>query len=276
MDTLKQYKLNEFYVKHAVTDTPHDDTFAMHIHDSFEIYFFVSGAVDYLVEGTSYPLNTGDLLLIRPSEVHKPKITDSVQYERYNINFPATFLKDIDPQNRLLRPFLSRSLGQKNRYSLAELGSLPVQKMFHDLCYCTEDAYGKRLKALTFLITLLDAVQRAYDRKSAAESIKNSRDAEIVAYVNAHVTESISVPRLANRFYVSASQFTRIFKNATGVAPWSYITVKRLSLANEKLQKGMPAREAASAAGFNDYSVFYRAYIKHFGHAPTVGKQDVF
>ncbi len=276
MDILQQYKQNGFFIKHAVTHAPKDETFSMHIHNTYEIYYFVSGAVEYLVEGASYSLHAGDLLLIRPGEVHKPRITESAKYERYNANFSAAFLHAVDPQSRLLRPFAERPLGQKNRYTAAELSSLPIQKIFHDLCYCTEDAYGKQLKALTFLITLLNAVQDAYNRKSVAEGIQNSREAEIVAYVNAHIAEDISVPRLAKQFYVSASQFNRVFKNATGAAPWSYITAKRLTVAKEKLHAGMPAREAASAAGFNDYSVFYRAYIKQFGHAPTARKQDAF
>lgn len=276
MDILKQYRQNNFFIKHAVTHAPKDESFSMHIHNTYEIYYFVSGAVEYLVEGASYSLRAGDLLLIRPGEGHKPRITESVKYERYNVNFPVAFLHDIDPQSRLLRPFSDRPLGQKNRYSAAELGDLPVQKLFHDLCYCEEDAYGKRLRAFVFLFALLGTVNTAYDRKSATEGMQNSREAEIVAYVNAHIAENLSVPQLAKQFYVSASQFNRIFKNATGAAPWNYITVKRLTLAKEKLQKGVPAREAATAAGFNDYSVFYRAYTKQFGYAPTVEKQDAF
>ena len=32
------------------------------------------------------------------------------------------------------------------------------------------------------------------------------------------------------------------------------------------------AREASDMCGFGDYCVFYRAYVKHFGHAPTEGE----
>ena len=272
MDILKQYKQNGIYVKHAVTNTPNDDAFPMHIHDTFEVYFFVSGEVEYLVEGASYSLHPGDLLLIRPVEAHKPKILERTKYERYNINFPSTLLHSIDPEKRLLKAFLNRPLGQKNLYTLAELGELPIKKCFYDICYCKEDAYGKQLKILTFLIKLLDAVNIAYERKDTSESMQNIRKGEIVAYVNSHITE-ISVPQLAKQFYLSVSQFNRIFKNATGAAPWTYITAKRLAAAKEKLHCGISAHDVAVACGFSDYSVFYRAYIKHFGHAPT--KEDI-
>ncbi len=269
MDILKQYRHNGLYVKHAITNTPNDAAFPMHIHDTFEIYFFVAGKVDYLVEGASYSLHPGDLLLIRPAEAHKPRILEKTKYERYNINFPRTFLHSIDPEDRLLKSFLNRPLGQKNLYTLAELGNLPIKKYFYDICYCEEDAYGKQLKILTFLIKLLDAVNIAYERKDISESMQNSREGEIVTYVNSHIAENISVPQLAEQFYLSVSQFNRIFKNATGAAPWNYIIAKRLAAAKEKLHCGISAHNAAISCGFNDYSVFYRAYLKRFGHAPT-------
>ena len=57
------------------------------------------------------------------------------------------------------------------------------------------------------------------------------RNEEIVAYVNAHLSEDISIPLLAEHFFLSPSQFNRVFKAATGAAPWTYITAKRLTTA---------------------------------------------
>ena len=93
-------------------------------------------------------------------------------------------------------------------------------------------------------------------------------------YVNDHLTEDISVPQLAEHFYLSASQFNRVFRQATGAAPWDYITKKRLTAAKELLKNGVSAQEAAENCGFRDYSVFYRAYTKHFGCTPTDDKNN--
>ncbi|MBR0133279.1 MAG: helix-turn-helix domain-containing protein [Lachnospiraceae bacterium] len=32
---------------------------------------------------------------------------------------------------------------------------------------------------------------------------------------------------------------------------------------------GLSAKEAAINCGFRDYSVFYRAFVKRFGHSPS-------
>lgn len=270
MDILRQYRQDDIYLKHAVTDAPNDATFRMHIHETCEIYFFLAGKVEYLVEGTSYPLRSGSLLLIRPAESHKPRILESRCYDRYNINFPLSLFESIDPDGRLMRPFTDRPLGRGNLYTAAELGDLPLQKIFHEMCYCEEDAYGKRLKVLTDLLCMMDAVHKAYLKRGAAEYMPPTcRTEEIVAYVNAHLFEDISIPMLAEHFFLSASQFNRVFKAATGAAPWTYITVKRLTAAKEKIRSGTSVQSAFESSGFGDYSAFYRAYTKHFGHAPT-------
>ena len=45
---------------------------ALHHHDFYEIYFFLSGSVLYNIESHSYLLTPGDILLIQPMQLHQP------------------------------------------------------------------------------------------------------------------------------------------------------------------------------------------------------------
>ena len=45
-----------------------------HNHDFYEIYFFISGSVTYMIEGKTYKLRPGDILLIHNNELHKPVV----------------------------------------------------------------------------------------------------------------------------------------------------------------------------------------------------------
>ena len=47
----------------------------VHQHDFYEIYFFISGSVEYSVEGKIYEMKKGDILLINPLELHQPRIS---------------------------------------------------------------------------------------------------------------------------------------------------------------------------------------------------------
>jgi AraC-like DNA-binding protein len=91
---------------------------------------------------------------------------------------------------------------------------------------------------------------------------------QILAYVNEHLFEEISIQSIADAFYRSPSQISRIFQQATGNSLWKYVTIKRLMSARELIQRGEPAAVAATACGFSEYSSFYRAYKGHFGHSP--------
>ena len=66
----------------------------------------------------------------------------------------------------------------------------------------------------------------------------------------------------------SVSQLNRVFKSATGFSVWEYITGKRLASARNLIRAGVPATHAFTSCGFNDYSSFYRLYVKKFGVPP--------
>ena len=268
MDILTEYLKNEFYLKHELTETPNDADFPLHIHDTCEIYLFMGGNTEYLVEGNVYTLSPGNIVILSPHETHKTKILSSEPYERYVVNFPCSTFDSIDPQRRLLRVFLSRKNGHDNLFEKEELGGFNICELFNDACYCSEDDYGKELKIKFLVLKMLEVLNSAYQKRENA-SVYPSREIEIVAYVNKHLREDITVPILAERFFLSPSQFNRIFKNATGVAPWRYIAVKRLSIARERLKLGDSVKNAFETSGFKDYSSFYRAYVKYFGKSPA-------
>ena len=131
----------------------------------------------------------------------------------------------------------------------------------------------KRLSIVANLLPLLNEIRGIYTQNKTEEDDGSARPQaqQIIDYVNHHLTDNLSVDTLANRFFLSPSQFSRIFKQATGSSVWSYITIKRLMLARSQIQNGVQPTDAARNSGFHDYSCFYRAYMNRFGRMP---KQD--
>lgn len=268
-DILQEFNAGDLYTRYAVEENPDDRDFTMHVHEYCEIFYFVSGEAAYLVEGSRYLLQSGDIMIMRPAESHRTKILDRSRYERYVINFSPAMIDNIDPQRRLLKAFFDRPLGRGNLYSSPELDKIRLKTVFHDACCCDRDDYGRRVKVLTNLFMLLDAINDACLRRGKAEDMPlRSPSEQMVDYVNMHLFEELSVPMLAKQFFLSPSQFSRNFKHATGAAPWEYITIKRLTAAREKIRGGESAQSAGEDCGFGDYSAFYRAYLKFFGCSP--------
>ena len=61
----------------------------------------------------------------------------------------------------------------------------------------------------------------------------------------------------------------RELREETGYTIHSYISEKRLLLAQQLLQRGYSLANAAEECGYQDYSTFSRAYKKRFGRSPS-------
>lgn len=273
MAVLREFSSEGLYTRYAIDNEPHDEDFKMHVHENCEIFYFVSGSAEYLVEGTRYPLEEGSVLIMRPSESHRTKILDSKKYERYAVNFSTSVMDEFDPGHRLLKSFFDRPLGRGNLFLPMEFDGENIRKIFVEMCEkCSR--YETLLNTRTHLLWLLDRINRAWLRRGAKEYAPPQNISErMVLYVNFHLFEELSVPDLAEHFFLSTSQFSRVFKQATGAAPWEYITIKRLTAARERIRNGEAVQYAAKSCGFAEYSTFYRAYVKYFGCSP--GKDAV-
>ena len=264
MPHLFSYRDSEIYSHHTVDVVPLQTDYTMHAHELMEIYFFISGKGSYLVEGTVYPLHAGDILILREAEAHTLTISPDEPYERIAIHFSRSLLLAIDPQQRLLRPFLDRPLGQRNYYPAAMDPEGRLRAAFNGFCFDgVPDVRLNLIARLLLFLTTLDGLQQVGTHLPAP-----GLQSQLVAYVNEHLVENISLQSVADHFYRSRSQIARLFQQATGSSLWEYVTIKRLMAARAMIQRGEPAGTACLACGFSDYSAFFRAYRSHFGHVP--------
>lgn len=267
MDIFYEHESDGLYTRHVREENADGSGYTMHIHDRCEIYYFVDGEADYLVEGTVYHMRRGSLLVMRPGEVHMAKLLTNGVYERYAVNFPLSFLDAIDSERRLIRLYTERPLGERNLYERPE-----YEGLLGTLCGKHEDEYERRITAYRILMEILSGLDEEFRQNSSETKKKKTRDSslseKILRYVNEHIYEGLSVPFLAEKFYVSESQIGRLFKKSTGASCWEYITAKRLIAAREMIEDGESAGAAAEKCGFGDYSSFYRAYVKRHGESP--------
>lgn len=266
MNYLKESESAGLYIRHAIDEAPTGSGYDFHIHDRCEVFYFISGNAQYLVEGSVYPLTKGSLLIMCPGEAHCIRFLGTERYERYAVNFPLSLFDSFDPERRLMRPFTDRPLGKQNLCLLPGL-----EETFREMCYYEGDDYGRTLLMTTKLANISEMTRQPNLGKAPAEPTLSE---QIVRYVNDMLCEEITVGRLAEHFFLSSSQFSRLFRQATGASPWAYITAKRLIKARVLLHSGSSAKKAAESCGFGDYSVFYKAYVKRYGESPSAHGND--
>lgn len=278
MDFLFQYKDEDIYLIHLIDQHPKSTNFLMHAHDVPEIYCFLRGAARYWIEGRQYPLAPNSLMVIRQSETHRLEICSEEQpYERFAIHFSPRILATVDPAQLLLAPFYNRPLGRQNLYLPEVFPIAQPHKLLHAMCNTSVGTEQQRLTILSYFFPLLEQIRLVFahgekDDLSAYASSHNLVE-EVVLYINEHLFEELSLTLLGKHFYLSISHLNRIFRAATGSSIHEYILVKRLIAAREYIQGGKGAGAAALLCGFQDYSSFYRAYVRRFGVSPKADFQ---
>ena len=100
---------------------------------------------------------------------------------------------------------------------------------------------------------------------------------DIAAYVDAHLTERVTLNILADHFGVSVSTITQLFQSKAGTTFHQFLTDRRLTAAKALILEGMPLEQVGKQVGYTDHSSFYRAFRQTVGMSPRdfkLGKKE--
>lgn len=256
---------------------------AFHHHDFYEIYLFLSGRVHYTVETRHYQLLPGDILLISPQELHQPVISrdDQAPYSRIVIWMSAEFMRNIGSVYSC-DPAWCFDVHSPDHTNLVRLDTAERKPVF-DLAMGivqqdnASDQYGGLLASaqLTELLVYLNRHRPIDTHHSEQESTLSNTLQAVVGYINAHLTESLTLDRLAEYHYISKYHLAHTFQQAMGTSVCRYITQKRLILAKQLLLENASLCQIHKRCGFNTYSSFYRAFRAVYGIAPREYRRAV-
>ncbi len=269
MKELFRYYDEDFGVSYTSTKKPLLSDYEMHTHDDTEIFYFINGKGTYHVEGSEYTLESGDILVMRPSEAHYIKINPNFKYDRIAINFKTDFFSSIDKESILLKPVNERKAGKQNQYKSYDFETDNYKKYIENIISPVGD---KRTNIISNLLPLLNEIYHAYKTRENEEYTNDTTEYQIIRYINKHLTSDINLDTICEKYFISKPQLCRIFKKSTGSTVWQYITIKRLLLAKQMINEGENPTHVFSKCGFNDYSSFYRAFVKNFGYSPKEEK----
>lgn len=265
--TMKRKKFEVFHYR-----DPIPEYVGVHHHDFYEIYFFLSGQVDFRVEGKTYHMQPGDILLISPQELHQPEFGPDDVYERivlwidrsymstlrdWDTGLTACFDGTSDEYVNLLRP---------SRIRQAELGRLLeklVEEFYSSAVCSTAYAQGLLLQFLVELNRLMKASSRQEKKQEDSDLIPR-----VLGYIGSHFQENITLESLAREFYVSKYYLSHEFSSRVGTSIYRYVIFRRLMLARELITAGHAPGEVYQQCGFGDYANFYRAFKAEYGVSP--------
>lgn len=243
----------------------------MHIHDCYELYYSISGGKQFLIDNRFYSILPGDLFVINQYESHKLTQIDNHVHERIVLSVHPDYVKRISTADTDLNYCFSNR-GEQFQHKISLNKEQQKRFLYYIDKITSANGYAHDIveqAAFMELMVMINSLSSATTAEVEKSEYKyNHQVDDILAYINANISQTITVEQLAEHFYLSESYICRIFKQATGTTINKYITARRISIAKAHLNEGASVNEAFEKSGFGDYSNFFKAFTKAVGVSP--------
>lgn len=252
-----------------------DGTFAMvsrHVHATYELYFLLEGERDYFIDSETYRIQAGDAVLIRPDHIHKT--TGAGRHDRLLMQLDGGFVAPVLQAAGL--PDIGDLFGADFRILHLPYPSMDrVQAHFEQLRQELQQrqpgyAAAARLEAAGILTVLWRAgAHGQVPLPRTVDSARNQKVHEIAVYLTEHPETQESLEELAERFYISRSWLSRIFREVTSFSVNEYRNICRVKKAQQLLQHGDAAiTDVAALTGFSSLTYFERVFRQYAETTP--------
>lgn len=266
----------ELEMSSRFVDTHQDTSFSnarvsLHSHSFYEVIYCRSAEnVEYLVGSDRYRLQKGDIVFVSPGTGHRPLLPEkmSVPYCRDVLWLSTEFVEslsrifpDSEFQGKTYSSLL-RTAGTRWDY-LGDFFRTGVKEAERQMS-------GWETVVFANALTLLTHLKRAF----RDEGLKPMRAEQpelldrVIAYMEEHMEEKLTLSGMAKHFYVSESTVTQTFRKRMGVSFYRYLTQRRLIAAKAMITEGISFEIISQRVGFSDYSTFYRAFRQEYGISP--------
>ena len=242
----------------------------LHSHTFYEILYCRSGSVQYLLGPDRFHIGRGDIVIIPPGVSHRPLLAPNTEqsYDRDVIWLSKDFVEMarhifnasdqlIAPDPALLRTADTQWEFLEQMFA-AGVREAEVQKP------------GWETAVIGNTLQLLVHLRRATSETGARPPAETPELLDrILAYIEQHLAEKITLSGVAKYFFVSESTVSHLFCQRLGVSFYRCVIQRRLIEAKVRILAGDSLETAARTVGFSDYSTFYRMFKQEYGISPT-------
>ncbi len=252
------YKLSTYNAK---------SNFQLHYHPYSEIYIYLRGRVEFIVDSLTYELSPFDVLIIPPYKLHRPKPETHSTFERIVINVYPEFYKKLDCEQ--YKEFYKKDSIDNLKISSKVIKRTKFYDIINEIKTYT-DNYQNIFQPITYfkvgeLLHVLNSI-------SSFESfnIKSDIILKVLEYIDSNYNNISSLSDLTSKFNYSKNHLCYIFKKHTGFTIHKYINIKRFENVKKLCAAGESITMACIESGFESYGSFSYAYKKEFGHCPKI------
>lgn len=265
------YSGNYFYIER---NNQNEVDYGVHYHDFYEVQFYKSIFGKLIIHDKEYEVFSGDIALINAFEPHRLILEQTPSQERFCLNFGPSFLLSLSSEHSNI------------------LGIFSSANPKYPLMHFTEEEFAKYTSMLSRfsnmkLLNGRDILEKAYLYELLAHIYNHFYDKaetthkephvslmiKLIQYIEEHLSEDLSLQRLAAEVNFSRYHLCRVFKNYTGYTLNQYIVSKRIEKARSLINGTDSISEISKNVGFNNYSYFYKTFKKTYGVSPAEWKK---
>ncbi|WP_316244871.1 AraC family transcriptional regulator [Paenibacillus antibioticophila] len=244
-----------------------------HLHSSYEFFYLMSGQRRFFIKDRTMVVDEGHIIIIGPNVLHRTTDANTSQYERLVINIHSEELAwadRISPDfiNRLLdHEYLILKFPPQTAMLIEEL-SRSIIKEIRD-CNPGFELYTQTLVFQMLILCSRHLLNSSADSTEVQNPAAYERIFEVVRYMNSHYMQDMSLPLVAEKFYISPYYLSRFFKEATGFTFIEYLNHVRVKEAKQLLENSsMKVNLIARKVGFGSITHFGRVFKQVTGQAP--------
>ena len=230
-----------------------------HVHDILEFYILLDGDVSFMVEHRLYKLSPGDIVISKPNEMHNCVINTDSSHKHLCFWF--------DPDcDFLFSEFLAHDFGENNVCTPTPEDRVCIFDICH-LLYETSQKGTDKIGEFHLAMQLLYYIRRNLSQSSGSENLPDLLQ-KILADIHTDLTNINSLSYFFDKYFISPSTLSRLFRKYLRTSPKVYLETKRLAYSRILLKRGLSVADACVEAGFPDYSNYIRLFRSRFGMTP--------
>lgn len=231
-----------------------------HSHDFCEIMLVLAGEGEVRVNGISYGIRKGDVVVYNRGAEHGEKTEDE------GLALAFFGIRDFNierlPADHLIAEGCSPVLhtGEDEDKFVFWFSSLVAE-------VASAEPYGE-LMAKYLARLILIGILRITDL-SESTFVTNAAFACIYRYLNKNFATIDSMESVCEELHISKYYLSHVFKKHTGTSPLQYVTERRIAYAKQLLaETTLSAGEVGEACGYRDRAVFFKAFKRAAGITP--------
>lgn len=266
--------LSAYYYECDHTTNPQPIIVESHTHSFYEIYMYISGEVQMMLNNHIFKVKKGDVVIIPPYNIHSLiPVSKDGPYERMYLYISTSCLNSLQfCQYSLLKPILDASKQGSYHFHIDSDKDYEIIKDAIDKIKegKNREYYGKEMMNRSYIMQLFTIVNYYITKaiKPVQSCETNSLISKVVDYFNENYNENITLDSLCERFYTNRQTLTSVFKNYTTMTIHSYLTLIRINKAKKFICEGINPSRVYEMCGFNNYTTFYREFKKIEGRSP--------